>query len=104
MPLIKELAQPMLRLAGCRINPKTNGGQRPGSIFGITLQNIRTGVQTKVAVPTDAAIGMVSFSPDGSKLAFTNTRETGIELWIADPATGPARAVTGPPPKQTTGR
>ena len=104
MPLIKELAQPMLRLAGYRINPKTNGAQRPGSIFGITLQNIRTGAQTKVAVPTDAAIGMVSFSPDGSKLAFTNTRETGIELWIADPATGQARAVTDATLNETSGR
>ena len=94
MPSIKELAQPMLRLAGYRINPKTSGAQRPGAIFGITLQTIRTGARTKVAVPADAAIGSVSFSPDGSKLAFTNTTDTGIELWIGlgEDTLGPAEA------------
>ena len=29
-PTIAELAQPMLRLAGARINPKNNGPQRAG--------------------------------------------------------------------------
>ena len=103
MPSIGELAQPMLRLAGYRINPRTNGAQRAGSVTGITLQNIRTGAQTKIAVPANAAIGSVSFSPDGSKLAFTNTKETGIELWIADPATGRAAAVTDATLNETTG-
>src|SRR5262249_61283608 len=35
----------------------------------------------------------VKFSPDGSRIAFLQTRDTGIELWIADAATGSAKAV-----------
>ena len=36
MPTIAELSQPMLRLAGARINPRTNGPQRPPPLTGIT--------------------------------------------------------------------
>src|SRR6185503_12655358 len=37
-PMIAELAQPMLRLAGVRINPKNNGPQRAAEIYAITLK------------------------------------------------------------------
>jgi len=103
MPSIRELAQPMLRLAGYRINPKTNGAHRPAAFVGITIQNIRTGAKTPVTVPADAAIGAVSFSPDGSRLAFTHTTDTGVALWIADPASGQAKAVTDATLNETTG-
>src|SRR5437660_7895920 len=37
-PSIAELAQPMLRLAGTRVNPKTNGPRVGGNIYAITLK------------------------------------------------------------------
>jgi dipeptidyl aminopeptidase/acylaminoacyl peptidase len=95
MPTIAELSQPMLRLAGTRISPITNGPQRAGAITGITLKTIAGGAETKVAVPSDASIGGVSFSPDGRRLSFTHTTDDRIELWVADTATGRSKAVTG---------
>ncbi|MFL6213139.1 MAG: prolyl oligopeptidase family serine peptidase [Blastocatellia bacterium] len=96
MPTIAELAQPIHRIAGTRINPKTNGRQqRTGSITGITLKSIADGAEIKVAVPAGANLGDVSFSPDGRRLSFTNTKESGIELWVADTATGRARLLSG---------
>ena len=58
-PTIAELAQPMLRLAGSRVNPKTNGPHRasglPGTgIYSITLKKIADGAEVNV---TDAAAG-----------------------------------------------
>src|SRR5262245_31734797 len=47
-PAIAELSQPMLRLAGSRINPKTNGPRLGGGIYAITLKNINTAAETKV--------------------------------------------------------
>ena len=44
-------------------------------------------------MPPQARISNVKFSPDGSHLAFLQTKDTGIELWIADGATGSAKAV-----------
>jgi dipeptidyl aminopeptidase/acylaminoacyl peptidase len=96
MPTIAELAQPIHRIAGARINPKTNGRQqRTGSIIGITLKSIADGAEVKVAVPASANLGDVSFSPDGRRLSFTNTKDTGIELWVADTTTGRTRLLSG---------
>src|SRR6058998_2057239 len=39
-PTIAALAQPMLRLAGARINPKTNGPRRTANIYAITIKKI----------------------------------------------------------------
>lgn len=96
MPTIAELAEPIHRIAGTRINPKTNGRQqRTGSVFAITLKSISDGVETKITGPANANIGNVSFSTDGKRLSFTNTKENGIELWVADTATGQAKLVSG---------
>jgi dipeptidyl aminopeptidase/acylaminoacyl peptidase len=94
-PDIAELAQPVLRLAGARVNPKNFGPQRTALIYNITLKRIADGSETKVAVPADANLRYVKFSPDGSHLSFLNTKESAIELWIADAATGQAKAITG---------
>ena len=78
MPTVAELAQPIHRIAGARINPKTNGRQqRGGSVIGITLKSIADGTEKKVNVPPNANIGDVSFSPDAKRLSFTNTRDNG---------------------------
>lgn len=95
MPSIAEVSQPMLRLAGIRINAAINGPHRPQAGTGITLRTIASGAERKVVVPPNARIGGVSFSPDGKRFLFTNTRDTGIDLYIADVATGSARKVEG---------
>jgi dipeptidyl aminopeptidase/acylaminoacyl peptidase len=96
MPTIAELAEPIHRVAGARINPKTNGRQqRGGGITAITLKSIADGTERRVIVTPNANISGVSFSPDGKRLSFTNTKENGIELWVADTATGQSRLVSG---------
>jgi dipeptidyl aminopeptidase/acylaminoacyl peptidase len=95
MPGIAELAQPMFRLGGTRVNPLTNGPHRAPDTIAIRLQSIEGGPEVAVDAPSQAPIGAVTFSPDGKALAFTVTRANGVELWVADAATGRARAVTG---------
>src|SRR5215813_3480154 len=95
IPTIAELSQPILRLAGARVNPNANGPQRTANIYGITLRKISDGSETKVMVPPQANLSNLHFSPDGTHLSFLNTKANGIELWIADTATGRARMITG---------
>ena len=94
MPSLAELAQPMLRLAGVRINPKTNGLHRAIRYRNLTIKSPSDGTERKVTLPANPAIGWVGFSPDSAKFAFTHTRESGIELWVGDTRTGAARALT----------
>ncbi len=94
-PTIAELSQPILRLAGARINANTNGPQRTANIYAITLKKISDGSETKVMVPPQANLSNIHFSPDGSHLSFLNTKANGIELWIADTATGRSKMITG---------
>src|SRR5436190_16395529 len=94
-PTIAELAQPFHRLAGARINPKTNGPRRTADIYAITLKRIADGAEMKVTAPPQPNLSNVRFSPDGSRLSFLATRENRIELWIADAATGVAKLASG---------
>src|SRR5438105_5693869 len=94
-PTIAELAQPILHLAGARVNPNSNGPQRTSNIYAITLKKISDGSEIKVTAPAQANLSNIHFSPDGMHLSFVNTKPNGIELWIADVATGRAKLVSG---------
>src|SRR5215210_489259 len=55
-PSISELAEPMLRLAGLRINPRTNAQHRQPYSVKVTLKNIADGRETPVDLPSGAKI------------------------------------------------
>ena len=87
-PPIADLAQPMYRLAGLRINPATNCPHRSPYNIAYTLKSIPNGAEIKIAVPSGAKLSNPEWSNDGKHFAFTNTTPTGIELWVGDTATG----------------
>ena len=89
-PPISELAEPMLRLAGLRINPNTTGRHRAPYYVALSLKRVADGSERKVELPVGAQAGFPVWSADGRRFAFTNTTPTGIELWAGDPATGRA--------------
>lgn len=92
MPTVADLARPILRLAGQRIDPRSNGPQeRAGAAFAITIRTIADGSDRKVRVPASPHLGNLSFSPDGRRLAFTQTRPDGVDLYVAETGTGQAR-------------
>jgi dipeptidyl aminopeptidase/acylaminoacyl peptidase len=89
---IAELAEPGVRLAGLRVNPKTNGpGRARPRIAALLLKSIADGKETTIALPPNADPGLFRWSPDGKRFALTNTTSDGIELWIGDSATGRLR-------------
>jgi dipeptidyl aminopeptidase/acylaminoacyl peptidase len=94
-PPIEDLASPMLRLAGLRLNPRTNGPHLAPRSTGLTLQSIVTGQQRKIEVPAGAKIGFQGWSPNGKSLAYTITTEDQIELWVASVEDANARPIEG---------
>jgi dipeptidyl aminopeptidase/acylaminoacyl peptidase len=94
MPSIADLARPMHRLAGLRINPRTNGPHRAQLARAVTLKTIADGAERAVTLPPNPKLVWLGFSPDGRRFAFTQQRDNGIELWIGESATGQAKAVT----------
>ena len=90
---IAELAEPILRLAGVRIAPRTNDRQRLTNYTGILIRTLPEGTEKRVAFPKGAKIGMPEWSPDGTRFAVPNAVAKGIELWVVDAATGEGRAI-----------
>ena len=103
LPDIAELAEPELRLAGARINPRTNGPSRSSFGRSLTFQDLESGTRREVALPADARVSSWQWSPDASHLAFTNTVASGVELWVADARTAEARRLLGPELNATLG-
>ncbi len=92
-PPISELARPMLRLAGLRIDPTRNSQHRQPYSVGVTIKSIANGKEQRVALPTGAKIVSPQWSPDGKYLAAGNLTDSGVELWIIDTATARATKV-----------
>ena len=96
LPSIAELSEPMLRLAGYRINPRNNGpaNSRASWLTGLSLQPVEGGALRRVALPDGARFLSPSWSPDGRQIALTLDRPTGLELWVVDVSAGSARKLT----------
>jgi len=94
-PPISELAQPMLRIAGMRINPATNGLHNTTFNSSLTLRKVPEGTEIKIMLPPNPALSPARWSPDGKHFAFTNTTAHAIDLWIGDAATGRTHKIEG---------
>ncbi|QZD92799.1 prolyl oligopeptidase family serine peptidase [Qipengyuania xiapuensis] len=88
LPPVSELAKPMERLAGLRLDAATNDRHNPRNVVGLMLQDVASGETRRVELPANADISDINWSPDGSKIAFTNTLEDGMALMVLDVETG----------------
>ncbi len=100
LPSIADLAQPELRLAGLRFNPKTNGPSRGRYITGLKLKMLPDGAEKVVTgLPSNAKIRFAEWAPDARHVAFVNVSDdgadAGLSLWIVDVATGDAKRLDG---------
>ncbi len=94
---IEELSQQELRLAGLRIDPKTNIGSRTTYFNKIQIKSLKKkNAKTNLVkgLPTNPRITNFSWSPDQSKMAFTNTTSDGVELWVMDIAKAEAKKIS----------
>ncbi|MDT8418072.1 MAG: S9 family peptidase, partial [Lutibacter sp.] len=82
---IEELSENELRLAGLRINPKTNSGSRSRNFNNISIFDVKTKTEIPVSgMPVNPKITDINWSNAQDKIAFINTTETGVSLWVID--------------------
>jgi dipeptidyl aminopeptidase/acylaminoacyl peptidase len=83
----------MLRLAGARISPRTNGAFIQQGFTRVTLIDPASKVSRDISLPATPRISYATWSPDSRKIAFVHGTESGLELWVADAATGKSSKV-----------
>lgn len=93
---IAEVAAPELRLAGMRINPRTNGPSRARvTTTGMSLKAIDGALRPVTGLPANPKIRNTIWAPDGNHIAFTNETEDATQLWLVDVQSAVARQILG---------
>ncbi|NWJ40578.1 MAG: prolyl oligopeptidase family serine peptidase [Geothrix sp.] len=93
-PSIKDLAQPMARLAGHRFNPRTRGPHAPPRLKALAMQRL-DGPPKTIALPAGVSLGQPRWSPDGTRFALIGASARATELWIGEAATGKLHRIQG---------
>ena len=94
LPGIEVVAQPELKLAGMRINPRTYSQSRFSFGSDLWLQEVATGKEIRLqGLPKPLSIASSRWSPDQRYIAFNQVdARTGVnELWLIDVAARDAR-------------
>ena len=95
---IQDLSKEELRLAGLRIDPKTNIGSRVTYYNNLKTKDLvnDSHLFQVSGLPPDPKLSNFSFSPDQKKLAFTNTTSFGVEVWVLDLTSNLSKKLTEP--------
>lgn len=92
---LSDLSDEEMKLAGLRINPRTNISSTLTYVNNIKYKKLRDKEPLQVkGLPQNAKLANFSWSPDETKMAFTNTTATGVEVWTFDIATLQASRLT----------
>lgn len=84
---MQRVAQPVLGVAGIKLNPANNStaAEVSGIFESLLVKDVKSGKQSKLdGLPAKYRISNISWSPDGNFFAFSNNEDKGIELWLAD--------------------
>lgn len=94
---LDDLNQAEMKLGGLRVNPITNISSTVSYINNLKIRKIKEYNAEPVQVtglPEKPRITNISWSPDDTKIAFTNTTGNGVELWVVDVASAKATKLT----------
>ena len=91
---LEDLSQDEMKLGGLRINPTTNISSTTTYTTNLKIQKMGSSeIKQVVGLPNSPHITNINWSPDETKVAFTNTSSTGVELWILDVVTVSAKKI-----------
>lgn len=95
---LDDLNQKELRLGGLRINPDHHISSTITYLNNLKVRKIsdKNEIQVK-GLPENPRIAYMTWSPDESKIAFTNTGKNGLELWVLDIKSATANKISTQP-------
>ena len=92
---IAELSAEELRLGGLRINPVTNIGSRTTYYNNLKVKKaFDENARQVTGLPDNPRLAYFRWSPDESKMAFTHTTDSGVEVWVLEVEAGTAKRLT----------
>lgn len=81
-PPLAELAAPMHKLAGLRVNPVINGHYGRHGFKSPRLVQVEGGASTPLDLPADAEVYSVRWTADGQRFALAVSHVDHIGLWV----------------------
>lgn len=92
---LAELSEDEMKLGGLRINPITNISSTITYVNNIKYKKLKDKEPVQIkGLPQNPKLANFSWSPDETKMAFTHTTDTGVEVWVLDIATLTAKKLT----------
>ncbi len=83
-PGIEELKEPKVKLAGRQINPSNFTPYGSRGFFHPRLHQVSSGTDRALeGLPEGAMFRYFTWSPDGTRIAFCEVTEEGLQLWTA---------------------
>jgi dipeptidyl aminopeptidase/acylaminoacyl peptidase len=99
-PAMAQVAEPFLKLAGVRVEPRTRRKHDTPGGYGVApcaqtfaLVDVATTRETPIALPAGGCADGIAWAGDGKRFAFRNTASDAVELWVGD-TTGATRRIT----------
>ncbi len=99
-PSIAQVAEPFLKLAGVRVEPKTRRKHDTPGGYGVapcaqtaSLVDIATSKELNVTLPAGGCADGFTWAADGKRFAFRNTSAAAVEAWVGQTSTGAVRRV-----------
>ncbi|MBV1776463.1 prolyl oligopeptidase family serine peptidase [Burkholderiaceae bacterium DAT-1] len=101
-PSITRVAEPFLKLAGARVEPRNHSKHDTPGGYGINpcvanldLVNVADGKQQHIGLPAGACPGTPIWSADGKRFVFSNVAKESVELWVGEAGSAKVRKIAG---------
>jgi dipeptidyl aminopeptidase/acylaminoacyl peptidase len=94
---VAELARPVLRLAGARIDAGASSPQLTVAIESLTLRELANPAAPErvVQLPAGGSFSALRWSPDSRRFLLQRRTTSATELWVGDAASGQLRQLKG---------
>ena len=92
-PAMAQVAEPFLKLAGVRVEPRTRRKHDTPGGYGVapcaqalSIVDVASSDEKAIPLPPGGCADAFSWAADGKRFAFRNTSTDAVELWVGDAA------------------